>query len=159
VLIDGVDVLGSALVWDALVAVLAVALWVRGRRAPAAVLLGGVLAAEALATAAKLVVARGRPPGIEVIDLVTQASYPSGHVTRTVVTAGLLVVLAWRGVPRSWAIGGAVVAVVVMGVVRIASGEHWFTDVVGAVLLGIAVLALIGLAVDAVARRPAGSTP
>jgi undecaprenyl-diphosphatase len=158
-LIDALDVLGSALLWDALVAGIAVLLWVRGRRAAAVVLLVGLLGAEAMATVAKLAVDRGRPAGVEVTDLITQASYPSGHVVRTVVTAGLLVAFAWPRVPRSGAIAAAVAGVVAMGVARIAAGEHWFTDVVGAVLLGIAVLAVIGLVVDAVGLRRARAAP
>jgi membrane-associated phospholipid phosphatase len=98
---------------------------------------------------------QSRPPGVEVFELVTQASFPSGHVMRTVVTAGVLAAVVWRRVRPAPAMAAAVLAVVVMGFARIASGEHWFTDVVGAVLLGIGVLAVIGFAVDLVARRRA----
>ncbi|HEY2887278.1 MAG TPA: phosphatase PAP2 family protein, partial [Candidatus Limnocylindrales bacterium] len=102
---------------------------------------GGVLVAEALATAIKLVVDRPRPPGIAVVDLVTQASFPSGHVTRVVVS-GALVALALAGGRRATvaAAGSVVVLGVLMGIARIVAGEHWPTDVAGAWLLAGAVI-------------------
>jgi undecaprenyl-diphosphatase len=162
--IDVIDVLGSALVWDAIVALVGVALWLRGLRLAAAVLVLGLLGGEAAGSIAKLVVGRGRPAGVEVTELITQAGYPSGHVLRCVVPSGLGVALGWPHVGQRAgrqagiaAIAAAVIAVVMMGVARVASGEHWFTDVVGAVLLGIAVLAIIGVVVGAVTRRGAGA--
>jgi membrane-associated phospholipid phosphatase len=130
------NMVGGALPWDAGVAVLVAALWLSRRRAEAAWILGGVLAAEALATTIKLVVDRPRPPGISVVDLVTQASFPSGHVTRAAVT-GALLVLFWFAGPRT-RIAAAVLAVAIaglMGLARIVAGEHWPTDVLGAYLV------------------------
>ncbi len=152
--IDAVNLLGGALVWDSLVALLAIALWLRGKRAAAVFLVLGVLGAEAGASVAKLVVGRDRPAGVSVMDLIRQATYPSGHVTRSVVTAGLLVAIGWRD-SRRRAIGIALAVVFVtwMGIARIAVGEHWLTDVLGAVLFGISVLAVLGLVVEFVAPR------
>ena len=145
------NLLGQAPVWDSLLVVAAVVLWMRGQRAEAVVLVVGVLAAEAGASMAKLIVDRARPPGIVVQDLLTQASYPSGHMTRAVVTTGLLVAMAWRwpGV-RAPAVAAAITFSAAMGVARIAAGEHWFTDVVGATLFGAFGLAVIGLAAGAI---------
>jgi undecaprenyl-diphosphatase len=151
VVVDALNLLGQALVWDGLLLVLAIVLWLRGLSFEAVVLLAGVIGTEAAASVAKIVVGRVRPPGIEVADLITQASYPSGHVTRAVVTAGLLAAIAWRRPEwRVPAVVAAVALVVLMGISRIVVGEHWFTDVVGAMLFGIFALALIGIVVDAV---------
>jgi membrane-associated phospholipid phosphatase len=153
-LVAAVNLLGQPFVWDALVAVIAIALWLRGRRFEAILLVVGVVGVEAGASLAKIVVGRVRPPGIAVGDLITQASFPSGHMVRTVVTTGLLAAMAWPR--RRWRRAAAVAAVafsVVMGIARIAVGEHWFTDIVGAALFGSWALAVLGII--AMIARPA----
>jgi membrane-associated phospholipid phosphatase len=140
--LDVLNVIGGALVWDPLVAVLMVALWLGSRRADAIWIGAGVLVAETLATATKLIVDRPRPPGIAVIDLVSQASFPSGHVTRVVVT-GALVALLWRTGRRNWIVATVLVVVlgIAIGLARILAGEHWPTDVAGGYLLAGSVIA------------------
>jgi membrane-associated phospholipid phosphatase len=140
--LDVLNVIGGALVWDPLVVVLVVALWLGSRRAEAIWIGAGVLVAETLATATKLIVDRPRPPGIAVIDLVSQASFPSGHVTRVVVT-GALVALLWRTGRRNWIVATVLVVVlgIAIGLARILAGEHWPTDVAGGYLLAGSVIA------------------
>ena len=68
----------------------------------------------------------------------TTASFPSGHVVRCTVALGLLLALVvWRS-PRGRLLGtaGVVVCLLLMGIARVASGEHWPTDVLGGYLLG-----------------------
>jgi len=136
------NVIGGALIWDPMLAVIVAALWLGGRRLEALWIGAGALVAEALATGIKLVVDRPRPPGIAVIDLVTQASFPSGHVTRVVVTAALIAIV-WPAGPRTRI--AATIAVVALGILiglaRIVAGEHWPTDVAGAYLLAGTVIA------------------
>jgi undecaprenyl-diphosphatase len=86
---------------------------------------------------------RVRPDAVAVSDLITQASYPSGHVVRTVVALGLLAYI-WTESPRARTLAFALVIAVslVMGVARVASGEHWPTDVVGGFLFSGAILAI-----------------
>jgi undecaprenyl-diphosphatase len=153
VVVDALNLLGQALLWDALVLAVSGLLWWRGMRFAAVLLLAGVITAEASASVTKVVIGRERPPGVEVVDLITQASFPSGHMTRAVVTGGLLAAIAWPN--RRWrlpAAAGAAVFAGLMGAARIAVGEHWFTDVVGAALFGLMALAIIGLI--AVRARP-----
>jgi membrane-associated phospholipid phosphatase len=114
--------------------------WLRGRQSIAVAFLLG-LGAEFLTTLVKVAVDRQRPPGgTDVEGFITAASYPSGHSVRLVVMTGLLVVaLAPReGAGRWLAIAGAVLLVVLVGCARIASHEHWPTDVLGGWLLGTA---------------------
>ena len=69
-------------------------------------------------------------------------SFPSGHTTSTVVCMALL--LAWVGWPRSVtgrvAVNAAVVAIVGASVVYI--HYHYFSDVVGGVVLGLLIATL-----------------
>ncbi|WP_443068240.1 phosphatase PAP2 family protein [Streptomyces sp. NBC_01358] len=137
-------------VWDpatlrTVVALLTV--WLLRRRAWR---LAAWAAATAVASAltgllVKTVVERARP---SLPDPVAQApgfSFPSGHaMTATTSFAVLLLVLlplVPRGGPRilCWCV--SVLSVLGVGFTRIALGVHWFSDVVGGWLLGLAVVA------------------
>lgn len=137
---DVFNFLGTLPVFFAVGLVGAAVQWWRGRRSMAVVFLLG-LCAEFVTTLAKVAVDRPRPPGgTDVEGFITAASYPSGHSVRLVVMTGLLVAAfaARRGAGRWLAIAGAVILVVLVGCARIASHEHWPTDVLGGWLLGMA---------------------
>lgn len=77
-------------------------------------------------------------------------SFPSGHTLGVVVCVGLALQLVRPGAGRwAWAAGG--LAGTVMGVGLVVIGAHWVTDVVGGLLLGMAVVsaAATGKRVDA----------
>ncbi len=82
----------------------------------------------------------GRPrPSPSTSDLIATFSYPSGHVARMVITLGIVVaVLAWR-YPRLRlpTVVAAALAVALVAACRVVSGEHWPTDTVGGVFLGL----------------------
>lgn len=65
-------------------------------------------------------------------------AYPSGHTTLAVIVFGLAVLIVGAA---TWAVVAAVVATV-LGVLGQAVSYHYFTDAVGAVFLGTAVLCL-----------------
>jgi membrane-associated phospholipid phosphatase len=153
-LLDALNIVGGALVWDPGVAVLAAVLFLAHRRADAAWLAGAVVVGEMLDTGIKLLVDRPRPPGIAVSDLVTQASFPSGHVTRTAITLALLVFVLGTRPARVLGAAGALVVTILMGAARIESGEHWPTDVLGAFFLAAFVVAVVA-ALRARFSRPA----
>jgi membrane-associated phospholipid phosphatase len=71
-------------------------------------------------------------------------SYPSGHVVAMLLAGGCAVFMWLRA--RSW-LSWTLVAVVagIMSWALLVQAAHWFTDVVGAVLLALVVLALAGL--------------
>ncbi|MCQ9132301.1 phosphatase PAP2 family protein [Streptomyces hilarionis] len=100
----------------------------------------------------KTVVERARPSLEDPVAHAPGFSFPSGHaMTATTSFAVLLLVLlplaprAWR--PACWCV--AVVSVVGVGFTRVALGVHWFSDVVGGWLLGLAVVTLTAWAFEA----------
>lgn len=142
-LLDALTAVGQPIVWDPVVIAIGVVLAVRGQRRDGLQLVCWVAVAEIAAEVAKILFDRIRPEGVAVSDFITQASYPSGHVARTVVTLGLLVLIGpssprvrWLGVLAAAAFS------VLMGMARIESGEHWPTDVVGGFLLSGLVLSM-----------------
>jgi undecaprenyl-diphosphatase len=74
----------------------------------------------------------------------TGYSFPSGHVTGSVVFFGVLTYLAWKHWEskkvKAATSGFYVALVVLVGFDRIYLNVHWFSDVVGAALLGAVVL-------------------
>jgi membrane-associated phospholipid phosphatase len=125
------------------------------------------LCGEIPSTVVKLVVDRPRPPGgLEVDAFVTAASYPSGHTVRAVLMAGLIVAaVGWRHrstTVRAAAIAAGIAFAAMVGLARIASGQHWPTDVLGGLMLGVAWLTICLVVADWVERRsahPSGEAP
>jgi len=102
----------------------------------------------ALGTAIKLVVVRPRP-GADLIHVVSKLNtygFPSGHVLSITALGGYLAFLAFTLLKPSWgrtAITSFLgVLIILMGPSRIYLGHHWFSDVMGAYLLGSLWLAL-----------------
>jgi membrane-associated phospholipid phosphatase len=105
-----------------------------------------VLASLLLIFVAKRVYNRHRPhPSvIEGGSLHSVHSYPSGHVLWTTAAMGSLWVLTTRRRSRGVKIAGFFVAVLAVSWVaagRIHAGRHFFTDAVGSVLFGAALVA------------------
>lgn len=86
------------------------------------------------------------PSLTELLGTATGASsYPSGHMTRTVLTYGLLAFIVYRMSERRWvrlaAVPAALVLCLLMAVDRLYLGVHWESDVLGGALLGAVALA------------------
>lgn len=104
----------------------------------------GLLAASSVAvtTVVKLIVQRPRPSIdlVNVISDLSQSGFPSGHVLAFTAFSGFLAFLAHTLLKRSWVrtvlITVFLVLALSMGVSRIYQGHHWFSDVMGAYLLG-----------------------
>lgn len=98
-----------------------------------------------IVTSIKLLVASPRP--ISVILSQTGYSFPSGHVTGSVVFFGLLTYFMWQ----TWKSPQAKVAsssvfltvICIVGFDRIYLNVHWLSDVIGAYLLGVFWLTLV----------------
>ncbi|MDP9117319.1 MAG: phosphatase PAP2 family protein [Actinomycetota bacterium] len=100
----------------------------------------------------KSAVHRGRPHFPNTFATAHGASFPSGHAQAATVACGVLLVVGWADLSRRGRIlgaaGGAFV-VVVVAFSRVALGVHFVSDVVAAVLLGIAWLLLMTAAFTA----------
>ena len=157
VVLGAADLVGSLPVWAALVLALAIAM-ASGSLAASVRLVALMIAAEMASTAVKVVVDRPRPLGAESLDLLVSSGFPSGHVTRTAVAVGgLLVLVPWcRRHPKP-VIGIGFGAIVIMGIARVSGRAHHTTDVLGACLLAAALLGL-WYVVDTSARsaKPVG---
>ncbi|NED84622.1 phosphatase PAP2 family protein [Streptomyces sp. SID11233] len=100
----------------------------------------------------KTVIERARP---SLEDPVAQApgfSFPSGHAMTATTSFAILLLVLLPLVPRGrrmicW--GAAVFSVLGVGFTRVALGVHWFSDVVGGWLLGLAVVASTAWAFEA----------
>jgi len=123
--------------WNTLVILVAVSLWRTGEK-KRAILLAASPTVEIPTAIVKALIRRPRPANDAVARWVSTASFPSGHVVRTLVTLTL-----WIG-PMSHLSAGQRVASILgglaflflMSLARVASGEHWPSDVMGSYLLG-----------------------
>lgn len=134
--------LGSAFWLYPLVGGASLYLWRRGRVRAVVYLVVSTVGTTLIATVTKEVVGRARPElGL---PLPGGSSFPSGHALNSVVVYGalLLVILPLISAGRRrWAVGGALVVTLVVGLSRLGLGVHYPSDVLGGYLLGLAWLA------------------
>ncbi len=90
----------------------------------------------------KLAVSRPRP-SIDLVDVISELStsaFPSGHVLTSTALCGFLAFLSYTLLKQSWQRTALLVVfallIPLMGLSRIHQGHHWFSDVLGAYLLG-----------------------
>jgi membrane-associated phospholipid phosphatase len=97
---------------------------------------------------AKALIGRERPPLVDAVPPYEYSgSFPSGHTLNAVVIAGViayLLILRQRTTrAKILTISVAVTFAFTTGLTRVYLGHHWFTDVLGAWMLGAAWLALV----------------
>jgi len=136
-------------VWTPVIAGAACAWLAISRRSwlPAVVVVASGAGSVVITVIAKNLYGRPRPPIADALPpFETSGSYPSGHTLNAVVIAGVLAYLLAERSRRTIRILAVVVAVAYVATVmwtRLYLGAHWFTDVVGGALLGLAWLALV----------------
>ncbi|MGX9883364.1 phosphatase PAP2 family protein [Streptomyces sp. NPDC002276] len=155
-------------VWDPVTLRTAVALltvWLLYRRAWRLAAWSAVTATAGglIGLLVKVLVERARPSLEDPVAHAPGFSFPSGHAMTATTSFAILLLVLLPVVPRAlrvlcWCV--SVVSVVGVGFTRVALGVHWFSDVVGGWLLGLAVVALTTWAFEAwrtdAGRGPAG---
>jgi undecaprenyl-diphosphatase len=130
-----------------IVLLIAFTLYVNGLRWEAAASLLAAAISGASNELAKNLIQRPRPAAneVDVFEVLTSYSFPSGHVMYYTIVFGFVVYLAYtlfkRSVKRSLVLGVCGTFIALVGVSRIYLGQHWASDVLGAYLLGSLILA------------------
>ncbi len=100
-----------------------------------------------LVSLVKIIIERARPPVENALILEHGFSFPSGHSYFAVAFYCLLTYFWVRHFYQKWARIGVFILgsvyILLLGLSRIYLGVHWTTDVLGALSLGVAVLAVI----------------
>lgn len=121
-------------------------LLIRGQRRLAVFAAVTGLSLPVLVPVTKALVDRARPMVADpVSELPSNASFPSGHATVSLVTFGTLALLALPAVRRGlrpWVVGAAVLVALAVGFTRLALGVHFVTDVLAGYALGAGILAV-----------------
>jgi undecaprenyl-diphosphatase len=118
------------------------ALYLKKRRKESLVLFVSLLLGALLETLIKEIVQRSRP----VIQLVSETSYgfPSGHSVFAVILFSLLIYFYKERIKskffRIFFISLNVLLILLVGFSRIYINVHWLTDVIGGLVLGLAIL-------------------
>ena len=135
--------------WVYLPALLAALGWLLYKRHMTAVthLLFVVLLGGASIQVLKYLVAAPRPDTL-LHNLDSSYSFPSGHVTISLVAYGFIAVLIANGLnPRARRYPYLLVTILVIAIAfsRLYLGAHWLSDVIGALALGLILLSLTGI--------------
>jgi membrane-associated phospholipid phosphatase len=131
----------SAGIWQVLIgAVAVVALFILERRAGWLMLIGSI--SSLLDNIIKLIISRQRPPAdlVHILSPATGFSYPSGHAVFFTWMSFMLAVSIAPKIrptfrPILWSL--AALVIVLTCISRVWAGDHWPSDVLGGVLLGV----------------------
>ncbi len=125
-----------------------IVVWLLYRRnyRDAIVVIAILVAATAGSEAVKQLVHRPRPLGTDPRVLGVVYSFPSGHTLEAMTIYGIIAFHVWRGrwsrPVRTGIVVALAAAVLLVGVARIAIGEHFPSDVLAGLLVGTGDLAL-----------------
>lgn len=151
---EAFDALMRGLTWmgftpqvDLLVALVLAVLFFFGLRWESVVAVFAALG-PVLGSVVKLIVARPRPSAdlVHVLSQLDTLSFPSGHVLLATCFYGFIAFLGYtllkHGIFRTLFLVLFLLVIALMGPSRIYLGQHWFSDVMGAYVLGSLWLAL-----------------
>jgi len=124
-------------------------IWVSGLHWEALMALVAAVFSTVINVLVKDLIQRPRPTAsqVNVIDLLNSYSFPSGHVMFYLGFFGFIGFLAFSllkpSLKRSLPLFLVSVLIILIGISRIALGEHWASDVLGAYLLGTLTLVAV----------------
>lgn len=128
-----------------LIAIAALIWWLNNEPRPMILAVLSLAALNAVVGVLKIWIGRTKPRlGLDVVDA-GGMSYPSGHAANTVLTWGLIAYLLIQYSRRARRRTGRLVIVVVSITVAVSAvslfrNTHWFTDLLGGILIGAALL-------------------
>lgn len=136
--LDGIMIFFTILGFSYVMVLLAVPIWLRGKRELAFDFIVVVILATVLSEIVKGIVDRPRPfevlSDVNILLSTGGSSFPSGHATR----ASAMAVLIWLGF--RWKVGVVTAGVALLiAMSRIYLGVHWPSDVLAAAALGAAI--------------------
>lgn len=121
-------------------------LLIRGQRRLAGFVVATGVGLAVLVPVTKALIGRARPVVANPVnDLPSNASFPSGHAMVSIVTFGMLALLALPAVrrrARPWVVAAALLIALAVGFTRLALGVHFVTDVLAGWALGAGLLAV-----------------
>ncbi|MEP7177777.1 MAG: phosphatase PAP2 family protein [Pseudonocardiales bacterium] len=141
--------------WLVLASVFAWLLYRHLRRLAIFVAVTGI-GSSLLNRAIKVTVDRTRPHLVDPIATAAGKSFPSGHAQSAIVGCGILLLVFLPIVHRQarpWLVAALTLFVLLVGFSRIALGVHYFSDVIGAYLIGLAWLLALTAAFSAWRRE------
>lgn len=168
--VPGYDAFMQAVSWPgfppqvyAEVLALVLVFWFFVSRRAALILVGVTVLVGGVGLVIKMIVDRPRPP-TDLIHVIIpnldggKYSFPAGHVQSVVAILGFVAFVVYtmprRDLRHALVIALCLAMIVLMGVSRVYSGEHWLSDVVGGYLLGaILLVGAIELYVQSPERR------
>jgi undecaprenyl-diphosphatase len=145
---NAITTLGTVYVILPALVVLGVWLLRTGRVRSLGFLVTAILGSLVLQLILKPFFARPRP-GVPYAQILSDYSFPSGHTLSAVVFYGGVALVVWSLFGRRAgiaALAAATVIAIAVGISRIYLGYHFLTDVVGAILAGVALLLIVGAA-------------
>lgn len=157
----GLTQIGAVETLTILVPLGALLFWFRGQRAAAITFIACGLGAGLLNYNTKKYYDRDRPPYKDSLVRETNKSYPSGHASGSMAVFGFLIYLLTKTKldrrSRLLMMTGLALLIVLIDFSRVYLGAHFFSDVMGGIMLGAAWLTLCITTMEAVRYQPVPS--
>jgi len=147
--LNGVTTIASTKGVIAIVLLLSIILAIKKKFIPIIYLIASAGSGALSMKIIKHIVQRPRPEWRWALE--TGFSFPSGHTISSYMLYGVISLLVLKNVDKKWKYPLVVflmIFVILIGISRIYLGVHYFSDVVGSILLGTAMLSIINIFIN-----------